>query len=138
MTALRHFLELFHLTLPFQLSTPHGVLCHLSDKALFELEEAPFVGICLLTAIQSDQEEIGQDGRTTERLTRSASLVTCICPRCNPLLSSFIMTSTPQRHAYMLRIAPALASVRLVTMILTPFGPSLRRFLDKTIVTSPR
>src|SRR6185295_10621489 len=75
--------------------------------------------------------------RATERVTRSLSFVTCIWPKCNPLLSSLIVTSTPQRHAYILRIAPALASVRLVTRILTPFGPSLRRFLDSPLVPSP-
>jgi hypothetical protein len=30
----------------------------------------------------------------------------------------------PHLHAYILSIAPALASGRLVTMIVTPFGPS--------------
>src|SRR6266446_6026464 len=40
MKALRHMLELFQLLLPFPLSTLYGILCHLPDKALFELEEA--------------------------------------------------------------------------------------------------
>ena len=43
----------------------------------------------------------------------------------------------PQRQAYRLRLAPALASGRGVTSMLTPCGPSFRRCLDKTIVTSP-
>src|SRR4030095_9527252 len=38
-------------------------------------------------------------GNTTERVTRSASLVTCIRPKCKPLLSSFIGSSTPHLHA---------------------------------------
>jgi hypothetical protein len=63
MPTLRHLLDVFRLTLPLQLRTPHGLLCHLSDQALVELEKAPFVGICLLTALQSDQEAIGQDGQ---------------------------------------------------------------------------
>jgi hypothetical protein len=47
MQALRYIPELFQLTLPFQLSTPYGLLCHLPDKALFELEEAPGLRACL-------------------------------------------------------------------------------------------
>ena len=38
-------------------------------------------------------------GNTTERVTRSASLVTCIRPKCKPLLSSFMVSSTPHLHA---------------------------------------
>src|SRR5438093_5380339 len=41
MKASRHIFELLPLTLPFQLSMLHGILCHLPDKAFFELEEAP-------------------------------------------------------------------------------------------------
>ena len=63
MKTLRHILELFQLTLPFQLSTPHCILCHLPDKALFESEEAPVFGACLVTAIQPDEQEIGQNGQ---------------------------------------------------------------------------
>jgi hypothetical protein len=61
--ALRHILELFQLTLPFPLSTLHGILCHLPDKALFELEEAPVFHNSLVRAIQTDQQELGQNGQ---------------------------------------------------------------------------
>src|SRR5712691_6382422 len=61
MKALRHILELFQLTLPFQLSTPHSLLCHLPNEAFFELEETPGLRHCLFPPIQTDQEEIGQD-----------------------------------------------------------------------------
>ena len=40
-------------------------------------------------------------------------------------------------RASILRIAPAHAALRWVTMLSTPLGPSLRRFLDSPIVTSP-
>jgi hypothetical protein len=40
MKALRHLLEWLELPLPFPLSTGHGFLRDLSDKMLFELEEA--------------------------------------------------------------------------------------------------
>src|SRR5207237_547437 len=60
MTALRHVLELLKLTLPFPLSMPHGLVCHLPDEAFFELEEAPSFRDCLFTSIQADQQEIGQ------------------------------------------------------------------------------
>src|SRR5947208_16952527 len=56
----RHLFELFPLTLPFQLSTPHCVLRHLPNKAFFELEEAPSLREHLVTSIQADQQEIGQ------------------------------------------------------------------------------
>ena len=41
MKVLRHILELFPLTLPFQLSTPHSLLGHLPNEAFLELEETP-------------------------------------------------------------------------------------------------
>jgi hypothetical protein len=43
----------------------------------------------------------------TERVTRSASFVTCLWPRWSPLCNSLIVTSTPQRHASILRMVPA-------------------------------
>jgi len=42
---LHHILELFELTLPFPLCTRHRFLGDLSDKALLELGEAPFLGV---------------------------------------------------------------------------------------------
>src|SRR5439155_21905454 len=72
----------------------------------------------------------------TERSTRSLSLVTCIYPMCNLLFSSFLVSSTPHRRAYILKIAPALVAVRWVTRVVTPCGPSWVRFLEWGMVTS--
>src|SRR5262245_2171992 len=58
--------------------------------------------------------------------------------RWRPLCNALLVTSTPHRHASIRRMVPALASVRLVTMICARFGPSLRRFCARTIVPSPR
>jgi toxin-antitoxin system PIN domain toxin len=55
------------------------------------------------------------------------------CQAALHLLQSLV---THPHHRY-LATAPALTSVRLVTMILTFLGPWLRRFLDNMIVTSP-
>src|SRR6266571_5850391 len=110
--ALRHILALFPLTLPFQLSTPHGILCHLSDTALCELEEAPCVGTCLVTAIPSDQEERGQDGQCHRPADTLGLLGHVHLPEGPPAFQCLHRTFPPQRHAYILRIAPALASVR--------------------------
>src|SRR3954468_10466627 len=63
MKALRHILELFQLMLPFPLSTLHGILCYLPDKVLFELEEAPVLHHCFVSTIQTDQQEIRQNGQ---------------------------------------------------------------------------
>src|SRR5262249_45710119 len=102
MTTLRHILALFHLTLPVQLSTPHNILCHLSDTALFELEEAPCVGTCLITAIQADQEEIGQDGQC-HRASDTLSLLGHLpLPQMQPafeFLKQHFDTPTPRVYA---------------------------------------
>ena len=58
---------LFELALPFQLSTSHGFLRDLLGKALLELEEPLFFHQRLVSSIQSDQKQIGQYRRTTER-----------------------------------------------------------------------
>src|SRR5262252_1489798 len=63
MKALRYILQLLQLTLPLPLSTGHCILRDLSDKALFELEEAPVLAEDLVRAIQADQQEIGQRGQ---------------------------------------------------------------------------
>jgi hypothetical protein len=63
MRTLRHILELLQLTLPFPLRTGDRLLCDLSDKALFELKEAPCLGAHLVTSLQANQQEIGQNGQ---------------------------------------------------------------------------
>ena len=63
MKASRHILELFPLTLPFPLSTLHCLLCHLSDKAFFELAEAPLLREHFITSIQAGEQERGQNGQ---------------------------------------------------------------------------
>ena len=47
--------------MPFPFSTGHCLLCHLTNEVLFEPEQAPFLGEHCVTAVQSDQEEVGQD-----------------------------------------------------------------------------
>src|SRR5215813_10802708 len=63
MKALRHILELSQLSLPFPLSTLYGILGHLPDQALFQLEETPVFHHSLVSAIQADQQEIRQNGQ---------------------------------------------------------------------------
>ena len=100
MMALGHLLELLKLTLPFQFCTGYRLLGDLFDKTFFELEEAPFLGECLVTPIQLDQEEISQYGQHHQESERSASLATCLCSRCNPLFN--------YRHLYLPDIMPPL------------------------------
>ena len=133
MSVLRHVLELFELTLPFQLSSRHRFLCNLSNKALFELEEAPFFGQRLVTAIQSHQEEIGQHGQRHRVAHVLGFLGHLRLAQVQPAFELLNRYLYPQRLAYILRMVPALASVRLVTRIYTPFGLWLCRFLDNTI-----
>jgi hypothetical protein len=78
----------FALAQPFPLRMGHGLLHNLSHKALFELKEAPLLGEPLAPPIQPDREEMGQDGQGHRVRDRSASLVTCIWPKCNLLLLS--------------------------------------------------
>ena len=138
MRALCHTLELLELTLPFPLSTRHRLLGDLPDKVRCQLKEAPGFAERFVTALQAHEEERGQDGQGSRASDTCSGLRHVPLPQCKPLFNAFMVTFTPQRHASMLSIAPALASVRVVTSIFTPFGPSVRRFLDKTIVTSPR
>src|SRR3712207_9061662 len=70
----RHVFELFPLTLPLQLSTPHGVLRHLPKEAFFEFEEAPFLRERLVTSIQAEQQEIGQH-RQSDRAAHAFGLL---------------------------------------------------------------
>jgi len=133
MRALRHAIELFKLMLPFQLSTGLGLLCNLPDEALFELEEAPFFGERLVTAIHSHQEEIGQHGQRHRVAHVLGFLGHLRLAQVQPPFELLNRYLYPQRLAYILRMVPALASVRLVTRIYTPFGLWLCRFLDNTI-----
>ena len=68
MSSLRHILELLELTLPFPLSPGHSLLGDLSNKAFFELEEAPGFAESMLTPIQPDEKEIGQDRQRNRAL----------------------------------------------------------------------
>src|SRR3989442_7038509 len=99
MKALRHILELFQLTLPFPLSTPYGILCHLPEKAFFELEEAPVFCECLVMSIQADQQDRGENGQRNRASHALTLLGDLHLPQVHPLLSSFIVTSMPHLHA---------------------------------------
>ena len=89
MRALRPILALSELTLPFPLSTPHGILGHLPEKALFALQEAPCMGVCLVTTIQADQQERGQNGQDSRASHARARLGHLPLPQGQPALQCF-------------------------------------------------
>ena len=137
MTALHHLLELLKLTLPFPLSTLHGLLGPFPDEAFVEFEEAP--GLCgaLCPPLQADQEERGQDRQRARACSPLFVVRALPLAQGQPALACLYGARAPQRQASILRIAPACASMRLVTLIFTCFGPALRRCFARTIVTAP-
>jgi hypothetical protein len=64
---------------------------------------------------------------------RSASIASRQCTE----LSSLMLSPTDQRRRHILTSCRALIFGRLVTRFFTCFGPSLRRFLRKMMVTPP-
>lgn len=102
MQALRRIPALFPLTLPFQLSTPYGLLCHLPDKALFELAEVACLRACLVLSIQADKQTRGQHGQCDRALHALALLGHLPLPQVQPafeFLTHHFDTPTPRVHA---------------------------------------
>src|SRR2546422_11367136 len=95
--VLRYVFELFELTLPFSLSTGHGFLSDLPDKAFFELEEAPFLAECLITSIQANQKEIRQHGQH-DRASHTLAFLRDLHLPGYPRKAGHLMTSTTERH----------------------------------------
>ena len=100
-------------------------------------EEAPFLCTCGFPPIELDQEARATTDSATERVPRSLSCVTGIWPKGHPLVWAFRVPLRAHRHASIRSMAPALASVSLVTLLVTPCGPSARRFVARPSVTSP-
>jgi len=102
MRTLRHLLELSELPLLFPHRTPHSILCQLPNKALFELEEAPVFGECLVTSLQSDQQERGQNGQSHRASYTFGGLRHVHLPQVQPAFQCLhrdFDTPTPRVHA---------------------------------------
>lgn len=89
MKASRHMLEVLPITLPFQLSTLHGILCHLPDKALFKFQEAPFFAERCVTSRQADQDERGQHRQPHQASCTPSLLGHLHLPQVQPALQLF-------------------------------------------------